>query len=173
MVRSKCPLCGRKVDALIGAVIDTERQFICKNCFNGKMKQAVQILKDYDKKIFYDRVTRQVELGTVIYSATGKQPPYYLLSYLHEAAEAYRNGCYKSCIFCCAEVVEQIIKHELIQNSKDPEEKQWKFEIKKSTFGDLISEAKGIARLRKYLNDTQWLNELTSSSRLKSEGSTI
>jgi len=78
---------------------------------------------------------------------------------LQEAAEDYQEGCFRSCIFVCAEIVEQVIKHELIRNSEDPEEKQWQLEIEGMTFGKLIEEAKKLEELKGHIADAQWLND--------------
>ncbi len=155
----KCPFCGHEKDALIGCVIDTKDVSICNDCLERKIEEAEQIVKERDERKLRDRAGRKVQLGILTYSSEGKGPPFYLWDLTLEAFGNYQEECFRSCIFCCAEIVEQVIKHELIRNSEDPEEKQWQLEIKRATFGDLIKEAKKLGELKKYIADAQWLND--------------
>jgi len=155
----KCPFCGQETDTLIEAVIGTEDMYICNDCLDKRIKDAEQIEKERDKRKFEKRVDRRVHIGTITYSSVEKQPPFYLWDLLEEAAESYLEGCFRSCIFCCAEIAEQMIKHELIRNSRDPEERTWQFEIKRVTLGKLIEEAKKVKELKERIDDAEWLND--------------
>jgi len=155
----KCPFCGQERNFLIEDMIGTEYVSICKDCIEKKMKEAEQILKKRDGRKLRERAGRKVQLGTLTYSSVEKQPPFYLWDLLGEAADSYVEGCFRSCIFICAEIVEQMIKHELIKNSKDPEERQWQLEIKRVMFGKLIEEAKKLRELKEHIDDVQWLKD--------------
>ncbi|MEM3452670.1 MAG: hypothetical protein QW835_03475 [Candidatus Hadarchaeum sp.] len=162
-LKIKCPCCGQERDLLAKTLVGTREVSICEECFNEKVEKAKEKLKEWDARRLEDKAIRQVQLGTLIYSSMGKQPPYYLGDLLAEVAESYVEGCFRSCIFLCAEIAEQTIKHELIRNSEDPEETQWRLEIEKATFGKLIEEARKLRELKKYADEVQWLNDVRNS----------
>lgn len=155
----KCPFCGKEKDSLINDVIGTKNVSICKDCLEGMITVAEKNLKKRDEEKLRDRACRKVQLGTLTYSSQEKGPPFYLWDFANEAFDTYQEGCFRSCIFCCAEIVEQVIKHELIRNSEDSEEKQWRLEIKRATFGELIKEAKKLGELKEHIADVNWLND--------------
>lgn len=120
-------------------------------------QEAEEIIRKSDSRKFDSRVKRLINLGVIEFSSVDKQPPHYLWGHLKETADSYEEGCFRGCIFYCASIVEQIIKHEIIRNSGDPEEKQWEIEIRGRSFGHLIKDAEKLPLLKPFLNDAGWL----------------
>ncbi len=125
-------------------------------------QQAEKVIKDDDSRRFESRVKRYkeiIKLGGIKFASFRSPPPHYLWNLLKEAGDDFQEGCFRSCIFICASVAEQILKHELIRSSKDPEEKQWEIEIKRKSFGQLIDESKGLPLLRIFADEASWLRD--------------
>lgn len=82
--------------------------------------------------------------------------------YFSEAQDSYVNGCYRSCIICSSNAVEQSLIHVLIFNSEDWERKYWEIEIKRLTFGDILNEIKKnkIKKLTRFIKDADWLRRV-------------
>jgi len=78
--------------------------------------------------------------------------------YSTEATMSYVNGCFRSCIFCCSAAVDQIFRHEIIHESKNPEETMNK--IKEKPFGKIMPFAENVERLQRFLEDARRLNRL-------------
>jgi hypothetical protein len=124
--------------------------------------RAEKIIRDNDSRKFEGRVKRWIEiieLGAIEFASFRKSPPHYLWNLLKEAADDFQEGCFRSCIFICASVAEQILKHELIQSSTDPEEKQWEIEIRRKSYSDLINESEKLPSLKSYVGDARWLRD--------------
>lgn len=117
-----------------------------------KSEEAERIIERRHDRYFKHRVQRLIELGevagtvrlgevsTVTYNAGEAPPPHYLQSYIEEAEDSYLGGNFRSCIFCCAAAVEQVIRYELIKSSGNT-----KAEIKEVeglTLGKLIKKLK-------------------------------
>jgi len=96
---------------------------------------------------------RKIEVPKLIDDSRGH-------SYYEEAEINYVQGCFRSCIFSCAIVIEFLFKHVLIYDSEDPEEAQWRIIIEKWTFGKIIEESKKHPKLKVFVDDAQWLNDL-------------
>lgn len=158
MEPTKCDICGKEAEILIGVKTSDKRRTICKACGNAEVDKAREIIEERDEIKKEKRTTRQFTLGSIVYSVMGKQPPHYLESYMDEARESYLEGAFRSCIFCCADAAEQIIKHELIRESEAPEEKLEWFEKERRGLGKLIGDAEEAEFLRKHIEDFEWLN---------------
>lgn len=109
------------------------------------------------------------EVSTVTYDAREAPPPHYLQNYIEEAEESYLTGNFRSCVFCCAAAVEQVIKYELIKSSVDPKTKIKKIEGR-LTLGTLIgmlkehpSKNERISKLKNFLYNLRWINKTRNS----------
>lgn len=87
--------------------------------------------------------------------------------YAHEASRSYINGCYRSCIICSSNAVEQSFVHKLIVTSEDWEKTYWEIRMKESTFGKIIDKVKRESKknrelksLTKFLDDANWLRRV-------------
>jgi len=141
-------------------------------------EEAGRTIKRRDKQYFKNRVQRLIELGEVagtvrlgqvstVTHDTEKAPPvHYLQSYIEEAQESFLGGNFRSCIFCCAAAVEQVVKYELIKSSDDPKAEIKEIENKGLGLGRLVGRLKGrpsgdkrISRLKKFLGSFNWIND--------------
>lgn len=125
-------------------------------------QRAEKIVRKSDSREFEGHVKRVMErlkLGTIEFDAAHRSPPRYLWNLTKEAARTFDEGCVRSCIFLCSSMAEQILKHELIRSSEDPEEKQWEIEIRRRSYADLIKEAGNLPLLRNFINDARWLKD--------------
>lgn len=79
--------------------------------------------------------------------------------YLREASDSYVYGNFRSCIFACSAAIDQIFRHEIVQDSCEYKRKLK--QIKKLGLGKII----GLAReektesLKPILSDAGWINE--------------
>jgi hypothetical protein len=121
-------------------------------------EEARHIIKNLDKKTLDERSSRLKELGVTHYSSIERSTSQLMSDYNVEAAKNFVEGCFRSCIFCCAAAVDQTFRHEIIHESKNPEEKFDKLKLK--TFGQIISCAENIVRLQRFLEDARWLSRL-------------
>lgn len=141
-------------------------------------EEAKRIIKSRDERYFKHRVQRLKEFGevagtvkvgeasTVTYNTEKAPPIHYLQSYIEEARESFLGGNFRSCIFCCAAAVEQVVKYELIKSSGDPKAEIKEIENKGLGLGRLVGRLKGrpsgdkrISRLKKFLGSFYWIND--------------
>jgi hypothetical protein len=94
-------------------------------------------------------------------------PTFRVWDYAHEAKSSYINGCYRSCIICSSNAVEQSFVHILIVTSEDWEKVYWEFRMTKNTFGKIIDKVKHESKknkelesLAKFLGDADWLRRI-------------
>lgn len=128
------------------------------------LEDARKTLEMLDKKRLDERASRLSELGTIETSVIERPQPGRMNSFMEEAGTAYVEGCFRSCIFCCANAVEQAFKHELIFSSDDFEKKYWETVIDKEfTFGKIIKAVEKVNRLRSYIEDASWLNKVRNT----------
>ena len=87
--------------------------------------------------------------------------------YAHEASRSYINGCYRSCIICSSNAVEQSFVHKLIVTSEDWEKTYWEIRTKENTFGKIIDRIKRESKknrelksLTRFLDDANWLRKV-------------
>lgn len=125
------------------------------------LEDAKQTLIKLDKRTFDERVMRLKELGIMWLSAVERPSSQRMDDYTQEATKSFIEGCFRSCIFCCAAAVAQTFRHEIIFESKNPKEEFKRIERK--TFGPIIDEAKKYERLRPFLEDAKWLNKLRNT----------
>ena len=116
-------------------------------------------LKRKDLDTLSQRVIRLKELQPLFIP---KVATLRVMDYSSEAKDSYINGCYRSCIICSSNAVEQSLIHMLIFNSEDWERKYWEIEIKKLTFGDILNEIKKnkIKTLTGFMKDADWLRRV-------------
>jgi len=121
-------------------------------------EDAVNTIRKLDKRTEKERASRLQELGVMSWSTVERPTSQRISDYSTEASMSYVNGCYRSCIFCCSATVDQIFRHEIILESKNPEEKMAK--LRGKPFGTIIRAAKNLERLQPFLSDAQQLNNL-------------
>jgi len=123
-------------------------------------EDARRIIGDLDERTLDERASRLKELGVTHYSSIGRSTSPRMSDYSVEAAKNFVEGCFRSCIFCCAAAVDQTFRHEIIHKSKHPEEKFEKLARSDASFGKIIGYAENIVRLQPFLDDAGWLNKL-------------
>jgi len=120
-----------------------------------------KILRDVDAKTFEERAARRKDLPVVETSLIDHPWPYRTRELLREAQNDYEKGCYRSCIFSCAAVVEQAFRHQILEWTESVEGMKAKYEkMERYDFGDVINEAKKIEGLRRHLKDADWLRQV-------------
>ena len=124
-------------------------------------EDARRTIKDLDARTLDERASRLKELGVTELSAIERPMPQRMDDYWREAAKTFVEGCFRSCIFCCAAAVDQTFRHEIILDSKNPREEFEK--LRRKTFGPIICRAKNIERLQSFLEDATWLNKLRNT----------
>jgi len=122
------------------------------------LEDARLSIKNLDERTLEDRASRLKELGVTRYSLIERSTSQLMSDYSVEAAKNFVEGCFRSCIFCCAAAVDQTFRHEIICASKNPEEKFNK--LRRKFFGQIIDLAKNTERLQPFLEDACWLNRL-------------
>ena len=128
------------------------------------MKEMKDLLRDRDAKTLDSRAQRLKELRElegITYSVVNRTVAERMDDFIAEAMENYMDGCFRSCIFCCASAVEQAFRHEMIYSSDRPKKVQEVLERK--TFGqivNIIEAAKDYERLWPFIRDARQLNKL-------------
>lgn len=128
------------------------------------MEEIKDLLRERDDKTLDSRAQRLKELRElqgIIYSVIERTVAGRMDDFVIEAMENYKNGCFRSCIFCCASAVEQAFRHEMIRSSDRPEKMQEVLEGK--SFGqivNIIEAAKDYERLWPFIKDARRLNNL-------------
>ena len=123
------------------------------------LEGAIERLKKNDNRTLEDRAKRLAELGTYTISLVNRPVANLMNEYLEEASSSYVYGNFRSCIFSCSAVIDQIFRHEIIQNSNDYKGKRK--EIDKLGFGQVIGKARKekIQSLDAILCDAGWVND--------------
>jgi hypothetical protein len=123
--------------------------------------EAEKLIRDLDEKTIDNRAKRLVELEAITLSAIEFELPIRMYNYIDEASKTYIERCYRSCIFCCSNAVEQAFKKELIFSENNiNQRKSVQEEIEKMTFGKIINKGKKIDFLSCFINDAEWLKNL-------------
>ena len=106
-----------------------------------------------------NRANRLAELGTYTISLVNRPVANLMGQYQEEASFSYVNGNFRSCIFSCSAVIDQIFRHEIIRESSDYEGTL--DQIKNLTFGPIIGMARNekIESLKPILGEANWINE--------------
>jgi len=128
-----------------------------------QLKRARDSLSKIDRETFEARLKNLTEL--MVFFAIDVRlevalPLERTQNFWNEALVDYLNECFRSCIFSCASAVEQAFKERLIADSEDPEESLWRFEIKKSTFGEIIKEARQNKKLKEHISKANKINKI-------------
>lgn len=131
----------------------------------------MKTLEDFEKQL------REKDLDTLPHRALRLQkldslkiplvPTLRVFDYVREAKSSYINGCYRSCIICSSNAVEQSFAHKLIVTSKDWEKTYWEIRMKESSFGKIIDKIKRESKknrelksLTRFLKDANWLRRV-------------
>lgn len=103
----------------------------------------MKTLEDFKKQL------REKDLDTLPHRALRLQkldslkiplvPTLRVFDYVREARSSFVNGCYRSCIICSSNAVEQSFAHKLIVTSEDWEKTYWELRVKERTFGRIIN----------------------------------
>ena len=121
-------------------------------------EDALQTIKKLDDRTLNERASRLQEQGVMFWDAVERPTSQRMSDYSIEAAMSYVHGCFRSCIFCCSAAVDQIFRHEIIHESKNPKEEMDK--LRDKPFGTIIHCAKDVERLQRFLGDARHLNKL-------------
>jgi hypothetical protein len=123
-------------------------------------EEARHIIKNLDEKTLDERSLRLKELGVIQYSSFERSTSSRMSDYSVESGKSYVEGCFRSCIFCCAAAIDQAFRHEIIRESNTPKKERKNL---KGTFGPIIKQAKDTERLQPFLEDATWLNGLRNT----------
>ena len=121
-------------------------------------EDARRITRDLDDRTLDERASRLMELGVTQYSSIEWSLSPRMSDYSVEATKSFIEGCFRSCIFCCAAAVDQIFRYEVIRESDTPIKERKK--LKGKPFGTTFKLAKNTERLQSFLEDAYWLNRL-------------
>ena len=123
--------------------------------------EAEKLIRDLDEKTIDNRAKRLAELEPITLSAIEFELPIRMHNYIDESIKTYIEKCYRSCIFCCSNAVEQAFKKELIFSENNiNQRKNVQEEIEKMPFGKIIDKGKKIDILSDFINDAEWLKNL-------------
>ncbi len=126
---------------------------------SSSLEEAIERIEKLDNRTREDRAKRLSELGAFTISLVNRPVANLMGQYQEEASFSYDNGNFRSCIFSCAAVIDQIFRHEIIQISKDY--KGNRKEIDELSFGQVIGKARKekIQSLEAILSDAGWVND--------------
>jgi len=103
--------------------------------------EAEKLIRGLDEKTIDNRAKRLAELEPITLSAIEFELPIRMHNYIDESIKTYIEKCYRSCIFCCSNAVEQAFKKELIFSENNiNQRKSVQEEIEKMPFGKIIDE---------------------------------
>jgi hypothetical protein len=100
---------------------------------------------------------REAELEEITSDYWEKPHSTYLESYEAEARVAYINECFRSCIFCCAALLDQEFRHIIVTESKKPG-----YELKRiagKCFGHILGIAENHPKLKDFYKDADWVRK--------------
>mgnify|MGYP001134588214 CR=1 FL=1 len=126
------------------------------------ISEAKKLIRDLDEKTIDERAERLAELEPIELSGIEFELPVRMGDYIDEAIKTYIEKCYRSCIFCCSNAVEQAFKKEIIfseDNAKDRKRVQEEID-NRMTFGKIIKKAEKHDFLSDFISDADWLKEL-------------
>jgi len=121
-------------------------------------EDARRITRGLDERTLYERALRLMELGVTRYSSIERRVSQRMSDYSVEATKSFVEGCFRSCIFCCAAAVDQTFRYEVIRESDTPKKERKK--LKGKPFGTTLKLARNNERLQPFLEDACWLNGL-------------
>ena len=124
-------------------------------------EDAKRTITELDERTAKERASRLQELGVMFSNAVERPTSQRMSDYSTEAAMSYVSGCFRSCIFCCSAAVDQIFRHEMILESKNPKEEMDK--LRDKPFGTIIHFAEDEERLQRFLGDAKHLNKLRNN----------
>ena len=124
-------------------------------------EDARRTTRNLDKRTLDERASRLMELGVTQYSSIERRVSQRMSDYSVEATKSFVEGCFRSCIFCCAAAVDQTFRYEVIRESDTPIKERKK--LKGKPFGKILKKAKYTERLQPFLEDAKWLNRLRNT----------
>ena len=124
-------------------------------------EDAWRTIRDLDEKTLDERASRLKELGVIRLSAVYRILPQRMDDYDREAAKTFIEGCFRSCIFCCAAAVDITFRHEIILESENPREEYKK--IRCEPFYKIIKQAEDEERLQSFCKDAHRLRKLRNT----------
>ena len=124
-------------------------------------EDARRTTRNLDKRTLDERASRLMELGVTQYSSIERRVSQRMSDYSVEATKSFVEGCFRSCIFCCAAAVDQTFRYEVIRESDTPIKERKK--LKGKPFGTTLKLAKNKERLQPFLEDACWLNGLRNT----------
>lgn len=123
-----------------------------------------EILRGLDSTSLEERAKRFKELGTIITDSQKGPPSFRMDPYQKEATNSYINGNFRSCIFSCACIVDQVFKHEYVKASEN--KKKALEDIEGKTFGDAIGLVRKLSKdgklghLKPFIDKAETLNNI-------------
>ena len=112
-------------------------------------EDALRTIRKLDERTENERASRLQEQGVMFWNAVERPTSQRMSDYSIEAAMSYVHECFRSCIFCCSAAVDQIFRHEIILESKNPEEMMDK--LRGKPFGKIFPFARNVERLQRFL----------------------
>jgi hypothetical protein len=121
-------------------------------------------LREADLHSLSQRALRMQKLDSL---KIGFVPTLRVFDCVREAKHSYINGCFRGCIICCANAVEQSFLHELIFASDDWEKTYWEIRVNGKGFKYIIDtvekNSKKNRRLKlaaAFIRDAHWLRRV-------------
>jgi len=142
-------------------IIDIVKESNRSSMKERTFEDARNTIKSLDERTLDERATRLKELGVITLSAIARPLPQRMDDYMSEAGKTFIEGCFRSCIFCCAAAVDQTFRHEIILDSENPSEEHKK--LRDEHFYKIIKLAEDKERLRLFCNDAHWLRRLRNT----------
>jgi len=121
-------------------------------------QEVKELLEDLDSRTLNERAERLTELEPIVINMIERTSSERMDDFIDEASKGYTDGCFRSCIFCCAGGVEYAFRHEIIRLSDNPKETRKNIERKR--FEDIIKMAESYEQLRPFVGDAHYLRRL-------------
>ena len=120
---------------------------------------AIERIEKIDTSSREDRAKRLSKIGAYTISVFDRPVANLMDEYLKEASYSYVYGNFRSCIFACSAAIDQIFRHEIVQESNEYKRKLK--QINKLTFGQIIGVARdeNIVSLKPILGEADWIKE--------------
>lgn len=123
-----------------------------------RKKSPEEILRESDEHTLSQRALRLRKIES--FRKIPQVATLRVFDHLSEAKSSFINACYRSCIICLSNAIEQTFIHELVNRSEDWERKYWEIEIKQMNFYDIIKEIKREKDLARFAKHADWLRKV-------------
>lgn len=121
-------------------------------------QEVKELLEDLDSRTLNERAERLTELEPIVINMIERTSSERMDDFIDEASKGYTDGCFRSCIFCCAGAVEHALRHEIIRLSDNP--KEIRKNIERKRFEEIIKMAESYELLRPFAEDARYLRRL-------------